>query len=794
MSFEKVPESLRSIPQWVCHKNKQPYDPRSGTKAKANAPSTWTDFYTCSEYARMFPDKYDGIGFEIQPLFVGVDLDHVVDPITGIIEPWAKAIVDKLDSYTEYSPSGTGLHIFVYGTLPDGGNKRIIDKEKRQAIEMYSKNRYFTVTGNVLKDLPVCERQAELEEVFYSLIAKKQDNPTETPPVRLNAPEYLRRGLEKDKLFCALYDGHRGTNDESGNDMALMNKLAYWCNGNVEQMIAAFRASPYAAQKDEEHLKKLQRDDYMLRTAQKAVQSLQSTAAADDEAYRQKRVQEAFTPESGKEIRPQDYTDAGNAAAFSEYFKDELLFSAALGWLRWNGKLWDNSDHHATACAIKFSKLMLDEAKQAYIKAAAKEAELKAAGAGETVTILDESGATTESKELTKAKGATKSAKNYLDWAKKTRSRPRIEAMIALSKPKLIIKAAELDPNPFDLNTPAGIIDLKTGQIRKHDPKALCTKITHYQPGNKGAERWDDFLQQVTDGDTEYQQYLQLLFGLAAVGKVYAEAVYMAYGPGGNGKSTLTNSVRGAMGDYGGSICVDILTVTQQNKGASLATLRGKRIVTTGEMDETQRLSPATLKRIASTDPITIEVKYKQPEDIVPTHTLILSTNYLPRVSSRDCGTWRRIKILPFLHTISEARNILNYADTLEQECGEAIVSWVIEGARQAIAQKFKISDPIRVTKATQKYRQEEDWLRNFLNECCDLSDPNARVPSPVLYEHYQRWAKSLNEFVRSQTKFSQALETEGFKKIKSYGRVCFEGIKAIGAYMGTYYDARQGG
>lgn len=300
MSFEKVPESLRSIPQWVCHKNKQPYDPRSGTKAKANAPSTWTDFYTCSEYARMFPDKYDGVGFEIQPLFVGVDLDHVVDPITGVIEPWAKAIVDKLDSYTEYSPSGTGLHIFVYGTLPDGGNKRIIDKEKRQAIEMYGKNRYFTVTGNVLKDLPVCERQAELEEVFYSLIAKKQDNPTEPPPVRLNAPEYLRRGLEKDKLFCALYDGHRGTNDESSNDMALMNKLAYWCNGNVEQMIAAFRASPYAAQKDEEHLKKLQRDDYMLRTAQKAVQSLQSTAAADDEAYRQKRAQEAFAPEGAK--------------------------------------------------------------------------------------------------------------------------------------------------------------------------------------------------------------------------------------------------------------------------------------------------------------------------------------------------------------------------------------------------------------------------------------------------------------------------------------------------------------
>lgn len=302
MNYENIPDQLRSIPQWVCHKNKQPYDPRIGTKAKANDPDTWTDFYTCSEYARAYPEKYDGIGFEIQPLFVGIDLDHVVDPLTGVIEPWAKTIVDKLDSYTEYSPSGTGLHIFVYGTLPDGGNKRIIDKEKRQAIEMYGKNRYFTVTGNVLKNQPICERQAELEEVFYSLIAKKQDKPTETPPVRLNAPEYLRRGLDKDKLFCALYDGHRGTEDESSNDMALMNKLAYWCNGNVEQMIAAFRASPYAAQKDEEHQKKLQRDDYMLRTAQEAAQSLRSTAAADDEAYRRERAKEAFAPDPKKSV------------------------------------------------------------------------------------------------------------------------------------------------------------------------------------------------------------------------------------------------------------------------------------------------------------------------------------------------------------------------------------------------------------------------------------------------------------------------------------------------------------
>lgn len=794
MSFEKVPESLRTIPQWICYEIKQGNDgkkkkiPRSpkGGYGKSNDPSTWTSFSEAVEACKKH-HWFAGIGFVFNKSgIVGIDLDHVIK--NGNLEAWAQTIVNKLDSYTEYSPSGEGLHIFVKANLPCDGKKRVIDDPSGQAIEMYDKGRYFTVTGKVYRDVPIAERQREINEIFNSMFPPKKNDPQVNVPVRLYAPEYLRQGLRNDKKLCALWDGHRSTNDESRNDMALMNKLAYWCNKNIDQMIEAFRASPYAAQKDEEHQKKIQRDDYMKVTAQKAIEECRSTAAQDDEVFQRERVKEAFAPKVGKEIHPSDYTDAGNAAVFSEYFKGELLFSDALGWLRWNGKKWDNSDHHATACALEFSAVMLNEARSAYIEAVAKEAELKAARAGESVALLDEAGETPENDELAKATKDAKSAKAYFAWAQKTRSKPRIDAMVALSKPKLVIAAEKLDPNPFDLNTPAGIIDLKTGLLRSHDSAAHCTKITRYSRGNKGAERWNSFLQQITDGDIEYQQYLQQLFGLAAIGKVYEESLYIPYGDGSNGKSTLTNSIHGAMGDYAGSICVDILTTVQQNRGASLATLRGKRLVTAGELEEHQRLSAAMLKRITSTDKITIEMKYKAPEDIIPTHTLVLSTNHLPHVGSRDQGTWRRIRVLPFTHIFPKAKGILNYADVLEQKSGESIIAWVVEGARQVIAQDFKIGIPMCIAKATQKYQQEEDWLRNFLNECCDLSDPNERTQASVLYKHYQEWARGMNEYVRRQSDFSQALEAEGFKSVSPGHRKYYLGIKAINAGYAPQY------
>lgn len=195
-------------------------------------------------------------------------------------------------------------------------------------------------------------------------------------------------------------------------------------------------------------------------------------------------------------------------------------------------------------------------------------------------------------------------------------------------------------------------------------------------------------------------------------------------GPGGNGKSTCVNAIGNVFGEYAGSIAIKVLTTERQNSGPALATMRGKRLVVAGELEENQRLSVSTLKQLASTDKLVIEEKYHSPEVVKQTHTLVLFTNHLPRVGSTDGGTWRRLTVVPFLSKVSPDKSVLNYTETLTREAGEAIMSWVVHGAVKFCANHFKIPLPDVVAKATEEYQARENWLSNFISERC-TKDPN---------------------------------------------------------------------
>ena len=283
-----IPTELQKLPQWVTRRGKIPYTPGTNSQAKAGVPETWGAF---DEAMRAYRNGgFDGIGFEFADNggIVGIDLDHVVDKDSGKIKNWALDIYTKMSSYTEYSPSGTGLHIFVYGDIPRDGRKKVINKETGEAIELYKAKRYFTVTGRPAYNIPIADRSAELAELYAELFPD-QGQAASAPILPQNAPDYLQVGLDKDKRLLALWNGQRDTTDESSNDLALLNKLAYWCNKDEGLMIDAFMRSPFAAQKDEAHRKKLMRDDYLHRTAQMAINGCRSTAAEDSGTYRAKR-------------------------------------------------------------------------------------------------------------------------------------------------------------------------------------------------------------------------------------------------------------------------------------------------------------------------------------------------------------------------------------------------------------------------------------------------------------------------------------------------------------------------
>jgi putative DNA primase/helicase len=306
--YDNIPALLKSRPNWVVwgvHGRspadtpplKAPFNPASlllgrFSPAKAGVRETWNTYESAVDCVRRGFAR--GIGYEFEGGDVyGVDLDHVLDD-DGVLTPEAREVVGKLDSYTEVSPSGSGLHLFVFA--PGANITR--HRKKDYFLEIYSEGRYFTVTGNVYGGVnPIAERTAELQAIHDKFLlpdAERRTTYVPPPPSIANSEQerFLRTGLERDKVFAALWAGERRHGNESADDQAFLNKLAYWCNADPDAMIGAFMQSPYYQQKDEEHKRKCRRSDYLPNTARKAATTVYSTARADYDRYQQNRKKE----------------------------------------------------------------------------------------------------------------------------------------------------------------------------------------------------------------------------------------------------------------------------------------------------------------------------------------------------------------------------------------------------------------------------------------------------------------------------------------------------------------------
>lgn len=272
--YELYPDKERNGKQ---HFGKMPYDPKRikpkySKGAKANDPATWSDFGTAVQalrdhdteiWGQYDPDKYPGandylqsqglrhgIGFEFgDSRFCGIDLDNVRDPKTGNLTDDAHKIIERLDSYTEISPSGTGVHIICKGILPKGSRKA--ELQPGTDIEMYDTGRFFTVTGTVLRHVPVRDAQEAIEAVHSYYMPSSAPVAAEpySGPVGPEKPdEVVLQEMARSKngaAIMALYNGDTSAygNDASRADMALCNELAWFTYHNSQQVDRLFRQS-----------------------------------------------------------------------------------------------------------------------------------------------------------------------------------------------------------------------------------------------------------------------------------------------------------------------------------------------------------------------------------------------------------------------------------------------------------------------------------------------------------------------------------------------------------------------
>ena len=414
--------------------------------------------------------------------------------------------------------------------------------------------------------------------------------------------------------------------------------------------------------------------------------------------------------------KPEDYSDVGQAEVLGKYFSSELRYSPATHFIRYSDHYWQESEPGAQAVAHELTRRQLREAQKDLVQALTK---MKNSGAQ---AILD---STSKSKaeqlmndQQMEAYQEFLAAKAYQTFAIKRRDSKNITSTLRESHPILEISPRDLDSNPFALCTPKATYDLRKGMAgaREHSPEDFITKFTAVSPSQKGQQIWLDCLGLIFQNNQPLIDYVQMICGLAAIGKVYVEALIIAYGDGRNGKSTFWNAVSRVLGLYSGNISADTLTVgCRRNIKPEMAEVKGKRMLIAAEMQEGSRLNDSTVKQLCSTDDVFAEKKYKDPFSFKPCHTLVLYTNHLPRVSASDDGIWRRLIVIPFNAKITGKSDIKNYGEYLFDNAGESILAWIIEGARKVIELDYQIPVPACVQNAIDEYRSQNDWFGHFL-------------------------------------------------------------------------------
>lgn len=503
-------------------------------------------------------------------------------------------------------------------------------------------------------------------------------------------------------------------------------------------------------------------EDAELKTIWRSAQGFYQRISQEDDYV----PPEEWNPEkSGFRYAPDDRTDVGQARLLGRFFSHELRYSPATDFIRYDGACWQETKPGARAVAHALTDLQLEEAESAVADAMKRMAEN-----GAQHLLIGSSRKKAESmmnEGQAEAFHAFLEAEAYRAYALKRRESKNITAALKEAQPVLEIEPGVLDRDWYLLCTPDATYDLRKGLdgAREHRAEDFITRMTASAPGDRGEDIWRDALNTFFCGDQALIEYVQRVAGIVCVGQVFLEAMIIAYGDGRNGKSTFWNTLSRVMGSYSGNISADSLTMNcKRNVKPEMAETKGKRLLIAAELEEGTRLNTSIVKQLCSTDSIFAEKKYKDPFSFTPSHTLVLYTNHLPRVGAKDTGIWRRLIVIPFKAKIEGKSDIKNYTEYLCENAGEAVMKWMIEGARQAIELGFKLPFPKCVSDAIEAYKAENDWLGHFLCECCEVAD-GGTARSGELYSTYRAFSSASGEYVRSTTDFYAALEAEGFTR-----------------------------
>jgi len=350
-----------------------------------------------------------------------------------------------------------------------------------------------------------------------------------------------------------------------------------------------------------------------------------------------------------------------------------------------------------------------------------------------------------------------------LSWAKDSDSRTRLIKMLEAARS---IEPIGVYPKDFDtdfwlLNCLNGTVDLRTGELRPHNPNDMLTRLcsVEFDPDAK-SQRWNKFLKTITDGDDSLVEFLQIAAGYSACGSTAEEKLFFIHGDAATGKSTFLEAVKAALGDYAQTS--DFETFIKRNQVGGIrndvAKLNGSRLVVSIEVDEGKKLAEGLVKMLTGGDTVSARFLYQESFNFLPQFKLWLAANHPPRIKDNDSAIWRRILRIPFNHMIPKDKQNPKVKAKLRNPeiAGSAILAWLVKGC--LMWQERGLLIPKVIERSTKEYRDAQNPLKDFFDECCKFS-PKASVPVSTLRASYNEWAEENKErFTLGRAEFNKRL------------------------------------
>lgn len=351
---------------------------------------------------------------------------------------------------------------------------------------------------------------------------------------------------------------------------------------------------------------------------------------------------------------------------------------------------------------------------------------------------------------------------------------------MAQSDRRLAATVEQWDVDPMLLNTPKGVVHLKTGFLRPHDPQDCLTKITAVAPDRTStAPTWAAFLRRVTGDDAQLIGYLKRLCGYMLTGRTDEQILAFAYGTGANGKSVFINTIAGILGDYARSAPIETFTESAvERHPTELAMLRGARLVSAVETEQGRRWAESRVKALTGGDKVAARFMRQDFFEYVPQFKLLIAGNHKPSLRSVDEAIRRRLHLIPFSVTIPPAERDPSLADKLRDEW-PAILAWMIEGCVEW--QRDGLMVPSAVQAATAQYIESEDAFGLWLGECVQRRETAYELTAD-LFASWKTWADRAGEHPGSLKRFSQTMIDRGIeaKRQAKTGKNGFQGVRLV--------------